>query len=273
MKKKTRDQSLLTDHDLHLFNEGSHFRLYEKLGAHPAPGDGEPGTCFAVWAPNADHVSVIGSFNDWEKGVDSLRPRGNSGIWEGFVPNAGTGDCYKYHIRNRRQGHAADKADPFALFTEVSPLTGSVIWDLSYSWGDEEWMASGSRRFNPGGAVSIYELHAGSWMRHDSENRPFTYRELAGCLPDYVARMGFTHIEMLPVMEHPFYGSWGYQCLGFFAPTSRYGTPQDFMYLVDCLHRRGIGVILDWVPSHFPTDGHGLGYFDGTHLFAHSDPR
>lgn len=273
MGNKTEKRSRLTDHDLYLFNEGSHFRLYEKLGAHPAEFDGTSGVCFAVWAPNAEEVSVIGSFNGWRKGIHRLEPRESSGIWEGFISGVGVGDCYKYHVRSRHHGYSADKADPFALFTETPPLTGSIVWDLSYCWADKEWMDREKDRFNPEKAVSIYELHAGSWMRHPEDNRPLTYRELAERLPDYLAGMGFTHVELLPVMEHPFYGSWGYQCLGYFAPTSRYGTPQDFMHLVDCLHQRGIGVILDWVPSHFPTDEHGLGYFDGTHLYEHSDPR
>ena len=266
-------EGLLTDHDIYLFNEGSHFRLYEIMGAHPVERGGEAGTCFAVWAPNAREVSVIGSFNGWNKGVNPLRPKESSGIWEGYVPGVGKGDCYKFHIRSHHQGYSADKADPFALFTETPPLTGSVVWDLSYSWGDEEWMARGKDRFDPGKAIAIYEMHPGSWMRHPEDGRPLSYRELAERLPDYIAEMGFSHVEFLPVMEHPFYGSWGYQSLGYFAPTSRYGKPQDFMHLVDCLHRRGVGVILDWVPSHFPTDEHGLGYFDGTHLFEHSDPR
>jgi 1,4-alpha-glucan branching enzyme len=265
--------SLLSEHDLYLFNEGSHFRAYEKLGAHPMKLEDEPGVFFGVWAPNAEDVSVIGSFNEWRKDANPLRPRGESGIWEGFIAGAGAGDCYKYHIRSRKEGYITDKADPFAFCSEEPPLTGSVVWDLSYRWEDEAWMSRSEDRFNPRDAIAIYEVHAGSWMRRQEDGRPFSYRELAGFLPEYVAETGFTHVEFLPVMEHPFYGSWGYQCLGYFSPTSRYGTPQDFMYLVDCLHRRGIGVILDWVPSHFPTDGHGLGYFDGTHLYEHSDPR
>ncbi len=269
----TGEKLLLTDHDAYLFNEGSHFRLYEKLGAHPVGQEGEPGVCFAVWAPNAEEVSVMGSFNGWSKDRDLLHPKGESGIWEAYVPDAAKGDCYKFHIRSRHQGYSVDKADPFAFYTEKPPLTGSVIWDLEYRWEDSEWMSQGTGRFATDKAVAIYEVHAGSWLRQEEDNRPFSYRELAETLPDYVAELGFTHVEFLPVMEHPFYGSWGYQCLGYFAPTSRYGTPQDFMYLVDRLHQRGIGVILDWVPSHFPTDSHGLGYFDGTHLYEHSDPR
>jgi 1,4-alpha-glucan branching enzyme len=233
----------------------------------------EAGVFFAVWAPNAEAVSVIGSFNAWNKDAHPLRTKGESGIWEGFIPGAAVGDCYKYHVRGRNGDHTADKADPFAFFSENPPLTGSVVWDLSYGWEDEAWMSRPGERFNPRKAVAIYEVHAGSWMRHQEDGRPFSYRELAEVLPGYVAEAGFTHVEFLPVMEHPFYGSWGYQCLGYFCPTSRYGTPQDFMYLVDRLHQRGIGVILDWVPSHFPTDEHGLGYFDGTHLYEHSDPR
>ncbi|HDR16878.1 MAG TPA: 1,4-alpha-glucan branching protein GlgB [Desulfobacteraceae bacterium] len=266
-------KSLVTDDDVYLFNEGSHFRLYEKLGAHPVNRGDESGVCFGVWAPNAEGVSVIGSFNDWRKDANPLQPKGESGVWERYIPGVVVGDCYKFHVRSRFEGYIADKLDPFAFYSEKPPRTGSVVWDLKYQWEDEEWMSRSENRLNSGKAVSIYEVHAGSWMRHQEDNRPFSYRELAEFLPDYAADMGFTHVEFLPVMEHPFYGSWGYQCLGYFAPTSRYGTPQDFMYLVDCLHRRGIGVILDWVPSHFPTDGHGLGYFDGTHLYEHSDPR
>ncbi len=276
MKKaggKIYDKSLLSDQDVYLFNEGSHFRAYEKLGAHPMKHGGDQGVFFGVWAPNAQEVSVIGSFNEWKKDVNHLRLKGESGMWEGFIAGAGVGDCYKYHVRSQHDGYTADKADPYAFYSEKSPLTGSVVWDLSYRWEDEEWMSHAEDRFNPRKAIAIYEVHAGSWMRHQEDGRPFSYRELAEFLPDYVVEMGFTHVEFLPVMEHPFYGSWGYQCLGYFSPTSRYGTPQDFMYLVDCLHRRGIGVILDWVPSHFPTDEHGLGYFDGTHLYEHSDPR
>ncbi|MBI2900596.1 MAG: 1,4-alpha-glucan branching protein GlgB [Planctomycetes bacterium] len=262
--------SAFTDEDLHFFNEGTHFRLWEKFGSHPAAG----GTRFAVWAPNAERVSVIGDFNGWDPDTHPLAPVRGSGIWEGVVAGAGKGTKYKYHVRSRHEGHRSDKADPFAWHHETPPRTASIVWDLDYRWGDEEWMAARRRRHALDAPVSIYEVHLGSWRRVPGEaNRPLTYREMAPRLVEHVRGMGFTHVQFLPVMEHPFYGSWGYQTTGYFAPTSRYGTPQDFMYLVDQLHRSGIGVILDWVPSHFPTDAHGLGFFDGTHLYEHRDPR
>jgi 1,4-alpha-glucan branching enzyme len=268
------DFTLLTDQDLYLFNEGTHFHLYHKLGAHPVVLDGVPGTSFAVWAPNAERVSVIGDFNSWESGTLPLRARGSSGIWEGVVPGVGRGAQYKYHIVSRYGGYAVDKADPFACCSEVPPRTASTIWSLDYEWGDDDWMATREQRQGLGAPIAIYEVHAGSWRRVPEEgNRSLTYRELAAMLADYVHSMGFTHVEFTPIMEHPFYGSWGYQTTGYYAPTSRYGTPQDFMYLIDHLHQHGIGVILDWVPSHFPTDEHGLAYFDGTHLYEHGDPR
>jgi 1,4-alpha-glucan branching enzyme len=268
------DFTLLTEDDIYLFNQGSHFRLYDKLGAHPQEGHGLRGTYFAVWAPDAEEVSVVGDFNGWHCSGYLLRPRGGSGIWEGFLPEVGKGERYKYHIRSRYLGYEADKCDPFAFYTEVPPKTASVVWDLDYTWGDEEWMATRRGRNALDAPMSIYEVHLGSWMRVPEEgNRPLTYRELAPKLAAYVRKMGFTHVEFLPVMEHPFYGSWGYQTTGYFAPSSRYGTPQDFMFLVDLLHQNGIGVILDWVPSHFPTDEHALGFFDGTHLYEHADLR
>lgn len=268
------DISLLSEDDLFLFNEGTHYRLYEKLGAHLLSVGGTEGTYFAVWAPNARQVSVIGDFNGWGKSSWPLRPRGQSGIWEGFAPGVGKGALYKYHIVSASQAYQVDKADPFAIASETPPQTGSVVWDLDYEWGDQAWMEQRGRRNSLGAPTAIYEVHLGSWRRVPEEgNRPLTYRELGPKLVRYVQDMGFTHVEFLPVMEHPFYGSWGYQTTGYFAPTSRYGTPQDFMALIDCLHQHGIGVILDWVPSHFPTDEHGLGYFDGTHLYEHADPR
>ena len=268
------DVSLLTDDDLHLFNEGTHYRLHLKLGAHRLTQERQEGTYFAVWAPNAEQVSVMGDFNGWNNSSHALRPRGTSGIWEGFVPGVEKGMNYKFHVASRHRGYRVDKADPFALYAEVSPRTASVVWDLDYAWGDQAWMQDRHRHNSLQSPLSIYEVHLGSWRRVPEEgNRPLTYRELAPQLADYVERMGFTHVEFLPVMEHPFYGSWGYQTTGYFAPTSRYGTPQDFMYLVDYLHQRGLGVILDWVPSHFPGDQHGLGYFDGTQLYEHADPR
>ncbi len=269
------DVTRLTDDDLHLFNEGTHYRLYDKLGSHlmTAP-NGEPGVYFAVWAPDAEQVCVMGDFNGWNKSSHSLRPRDRSGIWEGFVPELGRGALYKYRVYSRYHNYQVDKADPYGVHQETPPKTGSVVWELGYEWHDQEWMSKRPGRNCLGCPMAIYEVHLGSWRRAPEEgNRPLTYRELAPPLADYVERMGFTHVEFLPVMEHPFYGSWGYQVTGYFAPTSRYGTPQDFMYLVDTLHQRGIGVILDWVPSHFPTDEHGLAYFDGTHLYEHGDPR
>jgi 1,4-alpha-glucan branching enzyme len=268
------DVSLLTDDDLYLFNEGSHCRLYEKLGAHLLEEKGKQGTHFAVWAPDAERVSVIGDFNAWNKETHLLRPKGSSGIWEGFIPDVKKGANYKYHVVSRYHGYKADKADPFATFNEVPPRTGSMVWDLHYTWRDESWMQKRNERNAQDAPLSIYEIHLGSWMRVPEEGERFlTYRELAPRLAEYIKTMGFTHVEFLPVMEHPFYGSWGYQMSGFFAPTSRYGTPQDFMVLIDTLHQEGIGVILDWVPSHFPSDEHSLGYFDGTYLFEHSEPR
>jgi 1,4-alpha-glucan branching enzyme len=265
---------LLTSQDLYLFNEGSHARLYDRLGAHPATLGGQAGTVFAVWAPGAEQVFVMGDFNGWNKTQHALYPVDVSGIWEGFVPGVGRGARYKYHIVSRYNGYRVDKADPVGLFHEAPPKTASIVWDLDYSWGDGSWMASRHARNKLSAPMSIYEVHLGSWRRVLEEgNRSLTYRELAPLLAEYVTRLGFTHVEFLPVTEHPFYGSWGYQTTGYFAPTSRYGTPQDFMFLVDYLHQNGIGVILDWVPSHFPNDEHGLGFFDGTHLYEHHNPQ
>ncbi|MCS7312965.1 MAG: 1,4-alpha-glucan branching protein GlgB [Acidobacteria bacterium] len=267
--------SRLTDYDVYLFREGHHFRLYEKLGAHPMEADGLQGTLFAVWAPNAERVSVIGDFNGWDPGAHPLAPRWDgSGIWEGFVPGVGPGNLYKYHIVSRFGGYTVDKGDPFAFFWETPPGTASIVWDLRYEWGDEAWLRTRRQANALDAPISIYEVHLGSWRRVPEAGRRFlTYREMAEALPRYVKEMGFTHVEFLPVMEHPFYGSWGYQTVGYFAPTSRYGLPQDFMFLIDSLHQHGIGVILDWVPSHFPGDAHGLAFFDGTHLYEHADPR
>ena len=262
--------SLLGDEDLYLFNEGGHLRLYEKLGAHPLRADGEEGTYFAVWAPNAARVSVIGDFNGWDADSHPLRSRGTSGIWEGFVPGVGPGSRYKYRVASRLGGRVVDKTDPFAFHTEVPPRTASTVWSLDYDWRDQEWMASRAARARLDAPMSIYEVHLGSWRSSEGGDRRLGYRELAPLLADHVREMGFTHVEFLPLMEHPFYGSWGYQTTGYFAPSSRYGTPQDLMFLIDYLHQHDIGVILDWVPSHFPTDEHGLGYFDGTHLYEHA---
>ena len=320
------EMTLLTDFDLHLFNEGRHYRLYEKLGAHPVqvsgkdtkrrggkeartpdaekagrtggrgpssavpaalesgPGRGlrgnsatketTAGTHFAVWAPNANYVSVIGDFNGWDRAAHRLRPRENSGIWEGFIPGIGKGAVYKYHIGSHHRGYRVDKADPFGFYGRPPPETGSIVWDLGYRWSDEEWMSKRRVTCSFEAPMAIYEVHLGSWMRvPEAGHRFLTYRELAEKLPDYVKRMGFTHVEFMPVMEHPFYGSWGYQVTGYFSPTSRYGEPQDLMALIERLHQNGIGVILDWVPSHFTGDVHGLSYFDGTHLYEHADTR
>ena len=270
----TYDFSLLSDYDLYLFNEGAHGRLYEKMGAHQVTHNGASGVQFAVWAPDAWAVFVMGDFNGWNKHSHALRARGSSGIWEGFVPGLKEGTSYKYHVESRYHGYKVDKADPFAFYDEVPPRTASIVRSTWYEWGDQQWMQVRRERNSLRAPMSIYEVHIGSWMRKPEENnRPLSYRELAPRLADYVKRLGFTHVEFLPIMEHPFYGSWGYQTTGYFAPTSRYGTPQDFMYLIDYLHQQGIGVLLDWVPSHFPTDEHGLAYFDGTHLYEHSDLR
>ena len=267
------DKSLLSDDDLYLFNEGSHYKLYEKLGAHPLTIDGTKGTYFAVWAPNAREVYVIGDFNGWDRTLHRLQHRGKSGIWEGFINGINTGSVYKYYIVSRYHNYTVEKADPFAFFSETPPKTASIVWDMDYRWGDHAWMKERRERNALDAPISIYEVHLGSWRRVPEEgNRYLTYRELAPGLADYVKQMGFTHVEFLPIMEHPFYGSWGYQTTGYFSPTSRYGTPQDFMYLVDYLHQHNIGVFLDWVPSHFPDDQHALSFFDGTHLYEHKDP-
>ncbi len=268
------DMTLLTKDDIYLFNEGTHFHMYQKFGAHPGTHNGSAGTYFAVWAPAAEQVSVIGTFNDWKKGKHSLRPRDQSGIWEGFFPGVGKGALYKYRLRSRHNGYEVEKTDPFAIFNEIPPKTASIVWDLDYAWRDADWMRSRTKRNASDAPISIYEVHLGSWKRVPEEgNRSLSYREIAEILPAYAQQMGFTHVEFLPIMDHPFFGSWGYQTTGYFAPSGCYGTPQDLMHLIDELHRHGIGVILDWVPSHFPTDEHGLGYFDGTHLYEHADPR
>jgi 1,4-alpha-glucan branching enzyme len=268
------DVTRLGDQDLFLFNEGAHLRLYDKLGSHLITEEGVPGVYFAVWAPNAHYVSVIGDFNDWDRGGHPLARRAESGIWEGFIPGMEAGTRYKYYIESQHNGYHVEKADPYAFQQEPAPGTSSIVCDLAYDWGDQDWMDKRHQINRLDAPISIYEMHPGSWRRKPEEdNRPLTYRELAEQLPDYLVEMGYTHVEFLPVMEHPFYASWGYQVTGFYSPTSRYGSPGDFMALVDALHRRGIGVILDWVPSHFPTDQHGLGYFDGTHLYEHADPR
>jgi len=268
------EMTLMSDEDVYLFNEGSHFHLYRKLGAHPVIRNDMAGTWFSVWAPDAEQVSVIGAFNDWEKSAHPLCHREKSGIWEGFIPEVGKGALYKFHIRSRFNGYEVDKTDPFAFFNEIPPKTASIVWGLDYTWRDEQWMASRHTRNALNAPISIYEMHVGSWKRVlEEENRSLTYRELAATLPQYLQKMRFTHVEFLPVMDHPFFGSWGYQTTGYFASSGCYGTPQDLMFLIDELHRHDIGVILDWVPSHFPSDGHGLSFFDGTHLFEHADTR
>jgi 1,4-alpha-glucan branching enzyme len=272
----TISDAILTDYDLYLLTQGEHYRSYEKMGAHPA-ADGS--VHFAVWAPNAESVSVVGDFNDWKPGATPMQLRPQAGVWETIIPGLsnpelGNGACYKYHIVSRYNAYCVDKADPFAFYSQVRPGTASRVWNLdAYHWNDSQWMSS-RHATSLDHPIAIYEVHAGSWMRVPEENnRWLTWRELAVKLADHVCEMGFTHVEFLPVAEHPFDGSWGYQVTGYYAPTSRFGTPSDFMFLVDHLHQRGIGVILDWVPAHFPADEHGLGFFDGTHLYEHADAR
>jgi alpha-1,4-glucan:alpha-1,4-glucan 6-glycosyltransferase len=257
--------------ELYLFHEGSYFRMYDTFGAHPAEDRGSRGVHFTLWAPNARSVHVFGSFNGWSKTATPMHGQGDSGVWRAFVAGAKHGDAYKYHLVSRDGGKDGDKADPLAFSAEVPPHTASIVCSPSYSWTDHDWMAERQARHDPSKPLSIYEMHLGSW-RH-GHGRPLTYRELAEALPSYLTRLGFTHVELLPIMEHPFSGSWGYQTTGYFAPTSRFGPPEDFMALIDRLHEAKIGVILDWVPSHFPSDGHGLAYFDGTYLYEHADPR
>jgi len=266
--------SLLTDFDVHLFKTGKHYRWYEKLGAHFVNHNGQEGTYFAVWAPNAVAISVIGNFNHWHKGKHNLNPRWDeSGIWEGFFPDIKHGEAYKYGIQSNT-GEYLEKSDPFATFCETPPKTASIVWTPKFEWKDDAWMNARKNDAGKPKPYSVYEVHYGSWRRKQEEgDRSLTYPEMAQALVDYVKEMHFTHVEFLPLMEHPFYGSWGYQLTGYYAPTSRFGSPEDFMYLVDSFHRAGIGVILDWVPSHFPGDAHGLFRFDGTHLYEHADPR
>ena len=271
-----RFPSLFSDFDRHLLAEGTHYRAHDKLGAHPVELDGVAGVAFAVWAPSAQRVSVVGDFNDWDGRRHPMRLHPANGIWEIFVPGLGEGERYKFEIRGRSAEPLALKSDPYALaFEAETPRTASVVTNLDgFQWGDEAWLAARAPRQPLNEPHSIYEVHLGSWRRVPEEGDRFLdYRELAEQLADYVDEMGFTHVELLPVMEHPFYGSWGYQTLGYFAPSRRYGEPREFMAFVDHLHRRGVAVILDWVPAHFPRDPHGLVYFDGTHLYEHADPR
>jgi 1,4-alpha-glucan branching enzyme len=260
---------MTSDHDIYLFREGTHAHLADRLGCQLRASGGAD---FSVWAPNAESVSVVGDWNGWSGDADPLHRRpDDSGIWQGVVAGAEHGQTYKYRIHAGHGGHVVDKADPFAFYAEAPPATASRIWRLDYRWNDQTWMGARGPKNALDAPMAVYEMHLGSWRRQ--EGHFFNYRDLAPVLADYLTQMGFTHVELMPVTEHPFYGSWGYQTTGYFAPTSRYGTPQDFMYFVDHLHQQGIGVLLDWVPSHFPTDEHGLGYFDGTHLFEHADPR
>jgi 1,4-alpha-glucan branching enzyme len=263
---------VLDEQDLYLFNEGTHLKLYEKLGAQLVEHEGIAGVSFAVWAPNAERVSVIGNFNQWDGRRHPMRPRGASGVWEIFIPGLGTGEVYKYEIRSRYMGYTVAKTDPYGYSAEVRPKTASIVADINhFEWNDGEWMTGRKDNQSLQSPVSIYEVHLGSWKRDG--DRMLTYRELADQLVSYASEQGFTHLELLPITEHPYDGSWGYQCTGYFAPTSRFGSPADFAYFVDAAHRAGLGVILDWVPAHFPKDQHGLAYFDGTHLYEHADPR
>jgi 1,4-alpha-glucan branching enzyme len=264
---------VLTDFDLHLLGEGTHYKNYEKIGAHVLNHEGFRGVHFAVWAPNAQRVSVIGNFNHWDGRRHPMRNCGPNGVWEIFIPDLVQGEVYKFEIKSRYNDYLVDKADPYGFFAELRPRTASIVWDVrNFQWTDQEWMRSRVDRQALDQPMSVYELHLGSWRRGE-DGRWLTYRESADQLVDYLDGMGFTHIELMPVSEHPFDGSWGYQTVGYFAPTSRFGTPDDFAYFVDKLHRHNYGVILDWVPAHFPRDVHGLGFFDGTHLYEHEDPR
>lgn len=265
--------SLFTDFDISLWKAGKNFRAYDKLGSHVVEVEGTKGTYFAVWAPSARSVSVIGDFNGWNRADHKLNPRwDSSGIWEGFIPAIGNGTVYKYAIEGPN-GEPLEKGDPFARLWEVPPKTASVVWDTYFEWEDEDWMSSRLEANGIDKPYSVYEVHLGSWKKKEGATESLSYRELAVDLVEYVKEMNFTHVEFLPVMEHPYFPSWGYQITGYFAPSSRFGGPQDFMYLVQELHKAGIGVILDWVPSHFPNDAHGLAQFDGTHLYDHADPR
>lgn len=273
--KPVESLSILTDFDVELFKVGKHFRLYEKLGSRELEYEGIPGVYFAVWAPDAAFVSVVGDFNDWDTFAHTLYPRWDeSGIWEGFIPHLKKGSLYKYFIRGNNGEHLY-KGDPYAHHWEVKPKTASIIWDVSYQWKDEAWMKGRKKNNALNAPFSVYEVHLGSWRRPDANNEDkyYTYPEITKLLVPYVKEMGFTHVEMMPVMEHPFDGSWGYQQTGYFAPTSRFGTPQQFMEMIEAFHAENIGVILDWVPSHFPYDAHGLYRFDGSNVYEYADMR
>ena len=271
---QVRAYSLFTDFDISLFKSGKHFKLYEKFGAHPIQLDGEGGVYFSVWAPSAKSVAVIGDFNFWDGNEHMLNVRWDStGIWEGFIPLAKVGMRYKFKITSNNNNIVTEKVDPYAYYFEKSPNTASIIWDIKdYLWKDKNWMGYRKDKNDLDKPYSVYEVQLGSWKKN-AEGEFLTYRELAIELVNYVKEMNFTHVELMPIMEYPYDPSWGYQLIGYFAPTSRFGSPQDFMYLIDAFHQNDIGVILDWVPAHFPSDEHGLGLFDGTHLYEHPDTK
>ncbi|MGL4632198.1 MAG: alpha-amylase family glycosyl hydrolase, partial [Leadbetterella sp.] len=285
MAKKTKTESsnhqaveiysLFTDFDIDLFKSGKHYRLYEKMGSHVRENHGVTGTYFAVWAPNAKHVNVIGNFNGWNPQSHGLFPRWDgSGIWEGWIPEIGNGEVYKYRIHSQINNQILEKGDPFALYWEHPPKTGSVVWDTWYEWKDQDWMQTRKEKNALDAPQSVYEVHLGSWKRDPSNNEQrLNYREIADTLVPYVKELGFTHVEFMPVMQHPYEPSWGYQITGYFASNTAQGNPQDLMYLIEQLHKNDIGVILDWVPSHFPSDGHGIYQFDGSALYEHEDPK
>jgi 1,4-alpha-glucan branching enzyme len=267
---------VLTDFDLHLIGEGTHYKNYEKLGAHVIKIDGVSGVHFAVWAPNAKRVSVIGDFNHWDGKKHPMKLLGDSGIWEIFIPGLDEGELYKFEIKSKYKGYKEQKVDPFAFYFEVRPKSAAIVYNINnkHKWQDAEWMEIRGKKNWFESPVSIYEVHLGSWMRvPEEDNRFLTYRELADKLIPHIKKLGFSHIELLPITEHPLDASWGYQTIGYFAPTSRHGKPEDFMYFVDKCHQNEIGVIIDWVPAHFPKDAHGLGFFDGTCLYEHEDPK
>ncbi|MFA5353989.1 MAG: alpha-amylase family glycosyl hydrolase, partial [Thermodesulfovibrionales bacterium] len=268
--------AILTEFDLHLFAEGNFHRVYEKLGSHPAEVEGTKGVYFSVWAPNASRVSVIGDFNAWDGRRHPMRKLSGAGVWEIFIPGLGEGTLYKFEVKRGLNNYLEQKVDPYGLFFEKRPRSSSIVYSLEgkYEWQDKDWMEAREKRNSFREPLSIYELHPGSWIREsDDPDGFYDYRELAARLIPYVKAAGYTHIEVLPIAEHPLDASWGYQVIGFFAPTSRFGRPEDFMFFVDQCHLNGIGVIIDWVPSHFPKDGHGLRLFDGTALYEHEDPR
>ena len=266
--------SFFSEFDINLFKAGKHYRLYEKFGSHITTLNGVEGTYFAVWAPSAKSVSVIGDFNYWQEGKHQLHVRWDqSGIWEGFIPEVGKGSLYKYKIQSNHNNTITEKADPYARRCEHPPKTASVVWTDTYAWEDEQWLKKRKKHNAIDAPFSVYEVHLGSWKKKIEENRSLSYTELADELVAYVKEMQFTHVEFMPIMEYPYDPSWGYQITGYFAPTSRFGYPEEFKLLVDRLHQNDIGVLLDWVPSHFPEDAHGLGFFDGTHLYEHPDRR